>query len=122
MDPKGRAPEHCQLSQTLQGAAWDPAGLSGNLGLKRSQRGNFWMFDTEGWLACCCCDCGYETTRQGTDRCGISSCKANGRVAGSIPGRTCLGCGLEPQLGACKRQPIVSFPSPALPLSLKINK
>ena len=36
----------------------------------------------------------------------------NQRVAGSIPSQgTCLGCGPDPQLGACKRQAIyVSLP------------
>ena len=38
---------------------------------------------------------------------------ANQKVAGSIPSQgTCLGCGPDPQLGACKRQPHIGVSLP----------
>ena len=51
----------------------------------------------------------------------------NQGVTGLIPSQgTCLGCGPDPLLGKCKRQPIAyqcfsPSLSPSLPLSLKIN-
>ena len=57
---------------------------------------------------------------------------ANQKVTGSIPSwGTCLVCGPGPWLGPCNRQLInvslthqhfTHFPSPSLPLSLKVNK
>ena len=50
----------------------------------------------------------------------------NQRVTSSIPSQgTCLGCGPDPQLGVCERQPHIDVSLPltlSLPLSLKINK
>ena len=56
----------------------------------------------------------------------------NRKVAGLIPSQgTCLDCRSGPQLGAFERQPVnvpivhqcfSPFPSPSLPLSLKIDK
>ena len=59
----------------------------------------------------------------------IESWPVSQKVTGLVPGQdTGLSCGPSPQLGVCKRQPIVSLTyryfslSPSLPRFLKINK